>query len=226
MPSQESEPFLPFSKEDAKHQGPHDESQSTQSKWLRYKGIIFHCILIAAYTCVSIIAIRSSSCRALYPNSESAFSPCCPHVFVPPTNDPGPLKDLDIRYKPRTFVNLSDHNIYAGPPSPRLDTAWDALLGDMNLRVSAAELAQDGQDSVALPEGGGHLAWLGAIHELHCIVSVSRLWCMRDSVWFLLTITPIEQKMLREWKYRDHYHPNITSVEYEHWDSHAGTMPL
>jgi hypothetical protein len=70
----------------------------------------------------------------------------------------------------RTFHNLTD-NIYAGPPSDKLDAAWDALLGNMNLRVTSEELQQYDQSSVALPEGGGYLAWLGSIHEIHCIVS-------------------------------------------------------
>lgn len=87
----------------------------------------------------------------------------------------GPLKELNIRFKPRTYRNLTDHNPYTGPPSAQVDAAWDALLGDMNLRVSATELAQDHQESVALPEGGGHLAWLGAMHEIHCVVSIE-MW--------------------------------------------------
>ena len=39
-------------------------------------------------------------------------------------------------------------------------------------------------------------------------------------------ILPLEQKMLREWKYRDVYHPNITPEVYKHWDSHAGKRPF
>ena len=28
--------------------------------------------------------------------------------------------------------------------------------------------------------------------------------------------------MLRQWNYREHYHPNITESERPHWDIHAG----
>ena len=28
--------------------------------------------------------------------------------------------------------------------------------------------------------------------------------------------------MLREWTYRDYYHPNLTEVEAEHMNSHVG----
>ena len=30
------------------------------------------------------------------------------------------------------------------------------------------------------------------------------------------------QKMLRQWNYRSHYHPNLTREESVHWDVHAG----
>lgn len=91
-----------------------------------------------------------------------------------PTTVIGPLIDLAMWLKPRTFVNLTDNNPCTGLPSDEVDAAWEALLGDMimNIRVSAMELTQDDQDSVALPEGGGYLALLGVIHEFHCVVSV------------------------------------------------------
>ncbi|KAF2234770.1 hypothetical protein EV356DRAFT_144142 [Viridothelium virens] len=41
------------------------------------------------------------------------------------------------------------------------------------------------------------MAWLGVSHELHCI------------------------KMLRQWNYRDHYHPNLSESDHVHWDIHA-----
>ena len=68
------------------------------------------------------------------------------------------------------FQNLTS-NPYAGPPMPAIDEAWEKLLAPMNIRVSDAELALSHQTSVDLPENGGHLAWLGVFHELHCIVS-------------------------------------------------------
>ena len=32
------------------------------------------------------------------------------------------------------------------------------------------------------------------------------------------------QKMLRQWNYREHYHPNLTEEEQPHWDIHAGKL--
>ena len=40
----------------------------------------------------------------------------------------------------------------------------------MHIRVTAAELGRNNQESVTLTEGGGYLGWLGVFHELHCIV--------------------------------------------------------
>ena len=69
------------------------------------------------------------------------------------------------------FKNLTG-NPYAGPPGSEIDQAWSNLLEPMNIRVTEAELKRTGQSSVALPEGGGSLAWLGVFHELHCIVGL------------------------------------------------------
>ena len=54
-------------------------------------------------------------------------------------------------------------------PSPQIDEAWDKLMAPMNIRVSAEELERSNQESVSLP-GGGKLAWIGAFHQLHCVV--------------------------------------------------------
>lgn len=43
-------------------------------------------------------------------------------------------------------------------------------MAPMHIRITAEELARDNQKSVALPEAGGYLGWLGTFHELHCIV--------------------------------------------------------
>ena len=67
------------------------------------------------------------------------------------------------------FRNLSG-NPFAGPPSSQIDAAWDSMMAPMHMRVNLEELDRAQQDSVALPEGGGYLAWLQSFHELHCIV--------------------------------------------------------
>lgn len=142
----DSEPFFP--REEKESTGlPVRQSSFLKSQWRKYA---VHIILIVFYTVVSLAVIKSNkSC----PSQPTA----------------GPLADLDFSYGRRTFVNLTDNNPFTGPPSDELDNAWDDLLGEMNIRVSGEELAQNGQDTVALPQGG-YLAWLGAHHELHCVV--------------------------------------------------------
>ena len=44
-------------------------------------------------------------------------------------------------------------------------------MDDMVIRVSEEELSSRNQSSVKLPKGG-HMAWLGVYHELHCVVSM------------------------------------------------------
>ena len=68
-----------------------------------------------------------------------------------------------------------------GPPSFEIDRAWHELLENTTIRVTANELSRNGdrQESIALPEGGGHMVWLGAFHQLHCLVI---------AVYFLLEI--------------------------------------
>lgn len=83
------------------------------------------------------------------------------------------IRQLAIKYQPQLFENLTE-NPFAGAPSPEIDEAWGNLLAPMNIRVWKPELDSNSQTSVALPEGGGYLAWLGAFHELHCIASVYR----------------------------------------------------
>ena len=80
-----------------------------------------------------------------------------------------PIQHLSQIYESKTFHNLTN-NPYAGQPSPEVDAAWEALLAPKHIRISEEELRRDNQDSVSLPEGGGHLGWLGVFHEMHCIV--------------------------------------------------------
>ncbi|KAA8566477.1 hypothetical protein EYC84_009039 [Monilinia fructicola] len=106
------------------------------------------------------------------------------------------IPGLKIQYLPVTPLDLP-LSPYAGPPSDSVDQAWHDLLRNMNIRVTTEELEKSNQKSISLPEGGGHMAWIGAHHQLHCI------------------------KMLRRWNYRDYYYPNITDPTIEHWDIHA-----
>jgi len=59
---------------------------------------------------------------------------------------------------------------YVGDPAVKIDITWQALLTDINMRVTKEELDQHDQMSVQLPEGG-HLASLKLFHQLHCTVN-------------------------------------------------------
>lgn len=102
------------------------------------------------YTVFAIFVIISQRCNAVLP--------------------PAAIENLDIVYTPTVFHRLNA-TPYAGPPLPEIDTAWDALLAPMHISVSKEELKRDNQESVALPESGGYLGWMGVFHELHCIVN-------------------------------------------------------
>ena len=101
---------------------------------------------------------------------------------------------------------------YVGRPGIAIDKAWQDLLGDMSIRITKAELEQNDQTSIELPRGG-YLAWLGAFHQLHCVVRT-------DQVGLKLADHEM-QKMLRQLNYRDHYHPNLTVKELADWQVHT-----
>ncbi|CAG8961585.1 hypothetical protein HYFRA_00006119 [Hymenoscyphus fraxineus] len=107
-----------------------------------------------------------------------------------------PIPNLKFQYVAKAYTDF-EISPFSGPPSPSVDGAWHELLEKTTLRVSKSELERSNQSSVEFPEGGGFMAWLGVYHELHCL------------------------KMLRQWNYREHYHPNITEKDRPHWDIHA-----
>lgn len=80
-----------------------------------------------------------------------------------------PLHDLSLQYTQTTFHNLS-RSPFAGSPSAQIDASWDELLAPMNIRVTKAELQRENLESIALKDSDGYLSWIGAFHQLHCIV--------------------------------------------------------
>lgn len=73
-------------------------------------------------------------------------------------------------------------------------------MAPMHIRITMEELKRTNQESVAL-DSGGYLGWMGAFHELHCI------------------------QMLRQWNYKEYYHPNISVIDQEHLKGHIGIFP-
>ena len=118
---------------------------------------------------------------------------------IPPNpdlaNEQEALPGLTTHFVHRQYGMMRD-SPYVGAPTLESDQAWDILFSNMSLRVSASELSQHSQSSVALPEGG-YLAWLGVYHELHCM------------------------KVLRQINYREYYHPNLSAQGLRNLQVHA-----
>lgn len=85
--------------------------------------------------------------------------------------------------------------------------------------MSENELTRNNQTSVPLPNGGGFLAWLEIFHELHCVVSA--VSCGGE-----LCLTHQLKKVLRQWKYKSHYFPNLTAEEAAHIEKHTGIIAI
>ena len=149
----EGAPFLP-SKETALDRGDTYQAEYTGHRpWSRFglrSLLLIHLGILILYAVTSIFLVRSQRCTDVQP--------------------PAAVDNLHFSYSPTLFHRLNA-TPYAGPPSPEIDHAWDALLAPMHITVSKAELERSNQDSVALPESGGYLGWLGVFHELHCIVN-------------------------------------------------------
>ncbi|MCJ1285827.1 hypothetical protein MMC26_005168 [Xylographa opegraphella] len=154
---------------------PDQEKKSASQEWSRRKSLLVHTLIVIMYGFISVAIIRT------YTNQAELS---------------GGLLSRSYSRRPQLYDKLKD-NIFAGPPSPQLDMAWQNILENINIRVSKTELDIAHQTSVELPEGGGYLSWLGAFHELHCL------------------------KFVRQWTYKDHYHPNLTVEEVVHYQEHS-----
>ncbi|QSZ31478.1 hypothetical protein DSL72_001043 [Monilinia vaccinii-corymbosi] len=144
--SSESKAFLP----DQERSDNEVLTHRTDDSRISWRVIFWHAALIAAYTIVFIFAWRRSAL-----DISTAVHP---------------IPGVSIQYVPVTPPDLPS-SPYAGPPSDSVDRAWHDLLKNMNIRVTAEELEKRKQKSIALPEGGGHMVWIGAHHQLHCIAS-------------------------------------------------------
>ncbi|KAI0602836.1 hypothetical protein F4775DRAFT_587370 [Biscogniauxia sp. FL1348] len=69
----------------------------------------------------------------------------------------------------KLWRSIEPDNVYTGEPRKELDDAWTELIKPMTIKISAQELAQLGEPSIALKDGSGYLAELAVFHELHCV---------------------------------------------------------
>ena len=187
--SHEAAPFLPPKEHSPAPSEPDSEKFHTPKipSPLRRTGLhpfIIHGTLIAVYTLIllfSLLLLRSQRCVLLLPPCKKKefplpflfrsfpFLSCNSTLLIRILAIKASVDDLNRQYTTTRFRNLTG-NPYAGLPSDEIDAAWATLLAPMHLRVTTQELERDNQVSVALPEGGGYLAWMGVFHELHCVV--------------------------------------------------------
>ncbi|KAL8821625.1 MAG: hypothetical protein Q9223_000368 [Gallowayella weberi] len=138
----EEQPFLLRKEKPADTDDIYQPTTWGQKGWIRSwsSTLLTHLGIVLLYTAASIFLIRSQR-----------------YIKVLP---PAAIDNLHRAYVPTLFHRLNA-TPYAGPPSPEIDAAWDALLAPMHISVSEAELRRDNQKSVELPESGGYLGWMG-----------------------------------------------------------------
>lgn len=124
-----------------------------------------HLTLIVLYTVTSSLIIWWNNHHCVNPKAGAANLKHRRCLLI----DSIVLPDVAINYAPEIYMKMHE-SPYVGPPGSELDGAWSDLMGNMSIRVAGSELAQNGQTSVKLPNGG-YLAWLGVFHQLHCVVS-------------------------------------------------------
>ncbi|KAI2768967.1 hypothetical protein F4815DRAFT_489823 [Daldinia loculata] len=74
----------------------------------------------------------------------------------------------------KLWRSIESGNVYTGEPREELDKAWSELVKPMAIKISAHELAQLGEKSIAFKDGSGYLAEMAVFHELHCIKRIRR----------------------------------------------------
>ncbi|KAK0507994.1 hypothetical protein JMJ35_009883 [Cladonia borealis] len=166
-----SDPFLKEHERDCD-----DAIQFSTGIWKRITRFLpwFHLSMILLYTCFfAFYTYNSKGCESN--GNGLIYSPVIQH----------------LTYERRT-LNTALNNSFTGEPRTELDEAWHELLKNANIKITEEELGKLGhQHSIALADGSGYLAELGAYHELHCI------------------------KRVRQYLHLKYYHPSFTATELE-----------
>ncbi|KAK8055066.1 hypothetical protein PG993_000293 [Apiospora rasikravindrae] len=80
-----------------------------------------------------------------------------------------------ISYERTTlWRSIEQDNVFTGDPRDELDEAWRNLVKPMTIKITAQELQQLGESSIAMKDGSGYIAELAVFHELHCIKRIRR----------------------------------------------------
>ena len=110
---------------------------------------------------------------------------------------------------------LASDSPYAGRPSPELNLAWRELSEKSNIRhTGRAEM----QEPVVYPT-----TWWKWVSCMARSSSSASLRGMRSQCSGTeRSLMRVAQKMLRQWTYRDHYHPDLSDGDVDHLLLHAG----
>ncbi|KAJ9248631.1 hypothetical protein DTO207G8_7267 [Paecilomyces variotii] len=74
-----------------------------------------------------------------------------------------------LQYKVEELNSGHGQNPFAGEPRPETDKAWSDLLRGGIIKISEDELKKLNKTSIPLQDGSGYIAYLEAIHMLHCV---------------------------------------------------------
>ncbi|KAI0457658.1 hypothetical protein F5B21DRAFT_462634 [Xylaria acuta] len=110
-----------------------------------------------------------------------------------------PARDfLEYEINSEHATEHTKHSEYSGTPTHAQDTAWDDLIRPMFFNASLEELQRGGETikNLAVVEGGGYAATIGAYHELHCL------------------------RQLRFYVFQSRYYPNLTTAQENYLHGH------
>ena len=97
-------------------------------------------------------------------------STIAPRNIAPLTQAKAPARAATHLESVRFSSQLGHQTRYSGPPRPEVDAAWDELLQNTNIRVSATDLRRIDRNSIPLADGSGdYMAGLDVYHQLHCV---------------------------------------------------------
>lgn len=152
---------VPFLDHDFSSQRTKNGRGIVQSPWLStFRGL-------AAVLCVLLLANLTALAANLRVRSRSLSTTSRESLLTD-----HPLNHL-IEYEDKHFHTPDVVSPYAGQPRPEFDDAWDTLLNNTIVEVTADELRAVNKTSLQLEGNGNYLAYLEVYHQLHCVVGLA-----------------------------------------------------
>ncbi|GAD97500.1 hypothetical protein AN7265.2 [Paecilomyces variotii No. 5] len=155
----EQKPFLPGEEESDYDDIPQSEKSFVQSWNFRSHGILF-LLQIVLFT-LNISFLIWNFHFAYYHKKGAAPGDAVNQVYTPAQSA--------LQYKVENLSSGPGPNPFAGEPRPETDEAWSDLLRGGIVKISEDELRRLNKTSIPLRDGSGYIAYLEAIHMLHCV---------------------------------------------------------